>query len=58
MKIGALLGLGFGEAGSDIIALNMSQSGDDMNPMVARVRKIAIFGFCDIMNFTDATEVL
>ena len=33
VKIGHLLALGFGEAGSQIIATNMNQSGD-MNPMM------------------------
>jgi len=32
-KIGALLALGFGEAGSKIIAENM-EKGDDVNPML------------------------
>ena len=26
--------------------------------MIAGVRKLAIFGFCDIRNFTDTTEFL
>jgi hypothetical protein len=56
-KIGALLALGFGEAGSKIIAQNMAK-GDDVNPMLPGVKIISIFGFCDIRNFTDATEVL
>lgn len=30
----------------------------DMNPLVGGKKKCAIFGFCDIRNFTDATEVL
>jgi hypothetical protein len=33
-KIGALLALGFGEAGSQIIAANMGK-GEDVNPMLA-----------------------
>jgi hypothetical protein len=56
-KIGALLALGFGEAGSKIIAQNMAK-GEDVNPMLPGVKIISIFGFCDIRNFTDATEVL
>ena len=56
-KIGALLALGFGEAGSEIIAKNMSQGGD-VNPMLPGIKLMSIFGFCDIRNFTDATEVL
>jgi hypothetical protein len=57
IKIGALLALGFGEAGSKIIAENMKGNGD-VNPMLPGQKVIAIFGFCDIRNFTDATEVL
>lgn len=57
VKIGGLLALGFGEAGSEIIAQNMRSSGD-INPMIAGKKIMAIFGFCDIRNFTDATEVL
>ncbi|EGR34816.1 hypothetical protein IMG5_001570 [Ichthyophthirius multifiliis] len=57
IKIGALLALGFGEAGSEIIAQNMSHGGD-VDPMIPGRKIIAIFGFCDIRNFTDATEVL
>jgi class 3 adenylate cyclase len=30
----------------------------DVNPMLPGQKVIAIFGFCDIRNFTDATEVL
>ncbi len=52
-----MLALGFGDAGSEIIALNMSQSGD-VNPMIPGKKLLAIYGFCDIRNFTDATEVL
>jgi len=55
-KIGGLLALGFGEAGSEIIAKNMSQNSGDINPMLPGVKLISIFGFCDIRNFTDATE--
>ena len=57
VKIGALLALGFGEAGSKIIAANMANGGE-INPMLPGQKIIAIFGFCDIRNFTDATEVL
>jgi len=59
VKIGSLLALGFGEAGAEIIGQNM-QGGDSsaLNAMVPGRRVEAIFGFCDIRNFTDATEVL
>jgi hypothetical protein len=56
-KIGALLALGFGEAGSTIIARNMQGKGE-VNPMLPGTKRLYIFGFCDIRCFTDATEVL
>jgi hypothetical protein len=52
-----LLALGFGEAGSKIIATNIGNGGD-MNPMMAGQKVEAIFGFCDIRGFAEATEVL
>ena len=52
-----MLALGFGEAGSEIIASNIRRGGD-VDPMIAGKKIMAIFGFCDIRNFTDATEVL
>lgn len=57
MKIGHLLALGFGEAGSKIIGENVKKGGD-MNPMMAGDMMLGIFGFCDIRNFTDSTEIL
>ena len=57
-KIGALLAIGFGEAGSEIIIANMRKSGGDVDPMIPGRKIECIFGFCDIRNFTDATEVL
>lgn len=54
IKIGALLALGFGEAGAKIIAENMEATGD-VNPMIPGNKIIAIFGFCDIRQFTDTT---
>ena len=44
LKIGVLLALGFGEAGSAIIATNMEKGGD-VDPMVKGNKIIAIFGF-------------
>jgi class 3 adenylate cyclase len=58
-KIGALLALGFGEAGSEIIAKNMqNNTKGDVNPILPGKKVMAIYGFCDIRNFTDTTEVL
>jgi hypothetical protein len=47
VKIGALLAIGFGEAGSSIIATNFEKEGD-VNPLTEGRKIIAIFGFCDI----------
>jgi len=57
VKIGHLLAIGFGEAGSGIISKNMT-GGGDLNPMMPGQRTHAIYGFCDIRNFTDSTEIL
>ena len=57
-KIGALLALGFGEAGSEIIATNMQKGGGEVDPMIPGKKTLCIFGFCDIRDFADATEVL
>jgi class 3 adenylate cyclase len=56
-KIGTLLQIGFGEAGAEIIGKNLS-SGGSVNPMLPGVRINGVYGFCDIRNFTDATECL
>lgn len=57
-KIAMLLALGFGEAGSEIIVTNMQKGGGEVDPMIPGKRTHCIFGFCDIRNFTDATEIL
>ena len=57
LKICSLLAVGFGDAGAEVIADNI-KSGGDLNPMIPGHKIIGIFGFCDIRQFTDATEVL
>lgn len=57
IKIGSLLAVGFGEAGTDLIARNIENNGS-LNVMIPGKKIMAIYGFCDIRNFTDATEVL
>lgn len=57
VKIGTLLAIGFGEAGSDIIASNMKKSGT-VDPMMEGMKVVAIFGFCDIRGFSEITEIL
>ena len=54
-KICGLLAVGFGEAGSEVIAENMKRGGE-INPMIPGKKIVAIFGFCDIRQFTDTTE--
>merc|ERR1712139_699983 len=56
-KLCSLLAVGFGEAGAEVIAENMRKEGG-LNPMVPGRKTVAIFGFCDIRQFTDTTEVL
>ncbi|KAF4672681.1 Adenylyl/guanylyl cyclase [Perkinsus chesapeaki] len=60
IKIGSLLALGFGEAGAEIIGKNMqgAERSAGVNAMIPGRKVNAVFGFCDIRNFTDATEVL
>jgi len=56
-KMAKLLQIGFGYAGSEIIAKSLSDGGE-LDPMVPGVKVNAIFGFCDIRDFTFATEGL
>eukprot|EP01135_Chromosphaera_perkinsii_P000284 Nk52_evm53s62 gene=Nk52_evmTU53s62 len=56
-KIGFLLKIAFGVAGAKIISENISHDGV-LHPMVPGNTCSAIFGFCDIRNFTDITEIL
>eukprot|EP00923_Selenidium_pygospionis_P054336 GHVN01094665.1.p1 GENE.GHVN01094665.1~~GHVN01094665.1.p1 ORF type:complete len:911 (-),score=217.07 GHVN01094665.1:119-2851(-) len=58
VKTGTLMMLGFGEAGADIISKNLSANSTNVNPMIPGRKVTAVFGFCDIRNFTDTTEVL
>lgn len=56
-KIGGLLALGFGEAGSEVIAKNIAQNAE-INPMLPGHKVICIFGFCVINDFTTTTDQL
>lgn len=56
-KIATLLVLGFGEAGTYLLAQNLRQFGD-LNAKVKGNKINAIFCLCDIRNFTDTTEAL
>ena len=57
MKISALLTIGFGEAGNEIITENLSNY-SDLDPMIKGRKKNAIFGFCDIRSFPLVNEAL
>lgn len=60
-KITALLRVGFGVAGAEIISTNMAVEGEDnavLEPMIPGKRIYAIFGFCDIHAFDLCTEKL
>lgn len=54
-KIGVLLGVGLGEAGSMLINNYLNK---DSNILNIAHETSAIFCFCDIRNFTDSTEIL
>jgi hypothetical protein len=34
------------------------KKGDAIDPLIAGNKVVAVFGFCDIRNFTDMTEIL
>jgi len=55
-KVAYLLVIGYGEAGTGIIIKNMGWSGTWVD--IPGEKVIGIYGFCDIWNFTDATEIL
>lgn len=55
VKTGALLAIGFGEAGAEIIAENIKGK---INPLIPGKKVFAIFGFCNIRQFSEMTEAL
>ena len=57
IKISALLAIGFGEAGGEIIKKNLQQ-GEELNPRLMGKKKTAIFGFCDIRQFEEIALAL
>ena len=58
-KIGALMRVGFGEAGASVIAKNLAESsGGGLNLLGRGTMIRSIFGFCDVRQFTDTTECL
>jgi class 3 adenylate cyclase len=57
VKISALLAIGLGEAGGEILKENLGTR-EGLNPMLAGKKKMAIFGFCDIRGFPDINVAL
>jgi len=57
IRISALLAIGFGEAGSDIIKSNL-KSHKELDPMMKGEKKTAFLGFCDIRGFPLVNEAL
>ena len=57
-KLGGLMRVGFGEAGAGVIAKNMMEGEGSKLDLGTGHEVQAIFGFCDIRNFTDTTECL
>merc|ERR1719265_1688641 len=58
IKLGGLLALGFGEAGAEIIGQNMRGGTAGVDALVPGQKVDAIIGFCNIRDFSEATEVL
>merc|ERR1719436_845781 len=58
IKLGSLLALGFGEAGSEIIGQNLDDDNVMVDAMIPGRRVEAIYGYCQIQDFTVTTEVL
>jgi class 3 adenylate cyclase len=58
LKIGGLLRVGFGEAGAQIIGGSMASEDGDLDIQVAGRKVIAIYSFCKVSDFVDATDCL
>lgn len=58
IKLGSLLALGFGEAGTEIIGANLDDDNATVNAMIPGSKVEAIYGFCGLRNFSTVTEVL
>jgi class 3 adenylate cyclase len=59
LKLGALLMFVFGRAGNNVIYSNISNiRSENIDVETVGTSSFAIFGFCDIRNFTDMTEIL
>lgn len=58
IKLGSLLALGFGEAGSEIIGQNLDDDDGLVDVMVPGRKLQGVFGFCRIRCFFEVTEIL
>mmetsp|Transcript_84256 Transcript_84256/g.195887 ORF Transcript_84256/g.195887 Transcript_84256/m.195887 type:complete len:1018 (+) Transcript_84256:52-3105(+) len=58
IKLGSLLALGFGEAGSEIIGHNLDDDNATVDALVPGSKVEAIYGWCGIRHFATATDVL
>ena len=57
-KISKLLMLCYGEAGASVVSKMINSNSAHLNFQdECGNRVLGIFGFCDIRNFTDATEI-
>lgn len=53
-----MLVLGFGEAGNQVFSKTLQSDSFEIDTFKEAKVVYAIFGFCDIRNFTDCTEIL
>lgn len=59
VKLSAMVQMALGEAGASIISRNLGCLGEEQIQSLTPGRRVmAIFGFCDVRNFTNATECL
>jgi len=56
-KISAMLQVGFGEAGNNLVAENLKK-GDSVDPMVPGKKLLGAYGFCIIDDYEDVLECL
>ena len=58
-KIFSIISFGFGDAGNQIISQILKEGlSVEINPIIPGKKVMGIYGFCDIRNFTDTTEIL
>jgi len=56
-KIAAMLQVGFGEAGNNLVAENLKR-GDTVDPMVPGKKLLGVYGFCIIDDYEEVLECL